>query len=587
MRNGSGTYSAPINSWNPQTAGVSATAADFGALLTDLATALTQSVSADGQTAVTGNIAMGGNKFTGLGAGTATGNSVRWEQLFSQGTEADIASATTTDIGGQNTNFLRVTGTTGITSFGTNYNGPRFLRFADALTLTHNSTTLVLPGGANITTAAGDIAIAWPKASGGTANGWQVVYQRVSGSSIAFVSVKDYGAVGDGSTNDTTAVQAALTACAGAAVYIPPGTYMVSGLTVPANTLVYGAGTASVLKLRATADVISTIGKHAVLQDFKIDGNGASFTGRGVVVDDGGTATVTNAWWRRFSNMEIVDTGSYCIEFTGASSGYLSEMIGGIYTRYNNTGASVKFPASETNGNRRMIGVMCFANPIADLGGCDNALILGCEGWPPIMGASTKKARVIGNRLVGSGGATIDGQQGIYALNAIGETTWTLSATLSGTTVTDNMFATPLTVTDSTPTGAANIIRLPRTVYTPTWTGTGSPAIGNGTLNGSYVLDGDVCHLSIQLTIGSTTTLGAGAWSFSLPKQASRQHAGSAYLEDVSGPAVYSATAYIQDLASTVRVTVSGTTGAYAGSATPFAWATGDKLIINVSFLVG
>ena len=178
-RNGSGSFVPLVNSWNPQTAGVSATAADFGALLTDLAAALTQSVSADGQTAITGNIAMGGFKLTGLAAGSATGNSVRWEQLFSQGVEADIASATTTDIGGQNTNFLRVTGTTAITSFGTNYNGPRFLRFAAALTLTHGSA-LILPGAANITTAAGDRAIAVPVATSGTADGWQVFYQRAS-----------------------------------------------------------------------------------------------------------------------------------------------------------------------------------------------------------------------------------------------------------------------------------------------------------------------------------------------------------------------------------------------------------------------
>lgn len=116
-RNGSGSFVPLVNSWNPQTAGVSATPADFGAQLTDIAAGLTQSISADGQTAITGNIAMGGFKLTGLAAGSATGNSVRWEQLFSQGTEADIASASTCDIGGQNTNFLLVTGSTGITSF--------------------------------------------------------------------------------------------------------------------------------------------------------------------------------------------------------------------------------------------------------------------------------------------------------------------------------------------------------------------------------------------------------------------------------------------------------------------------------------
>jgi len=178
-RNGSGTYTLPVNSWNPAVNGVSATAADWQSLIDDVEAALTASLAADGQTPMTGNLAMGNNKLTGLAAGTAAGNSLRWEQLFSQGTEVDIASATTTDIGAQNTNFLRVTGTTTITSFGTNYNGPRFLRFADALVLT-DGMALNLPGSANITTVAGDYAIAYPKANAGTPNGWKVWYLRGS-----------------------------------------------------------------------------------------------------------------------------------------------------------------------------------------------------------------------------------------------------------------------------------------------------------------------------------------------------------------------------------------------------------------------
>ena len=175
-RNGSGGYSLPVNSWNPAVNGVSATASDWQSLINDVATALQQSVSADGQTPITGNLAMGGNKLTGLGAGVGTGQSLRFEQLFSQGTLTSIASATTTDIGAQLSNFLQVTGTTTITSFGTNYNGPRFLIFSGALLLTH-SATLVLPGAANITTVANDCAIAIP-----ISGGWQVVaYQRASG----------------------------------------------------------------------------------------------------------------------------------------------------------------------------------------------------------------------------------------------------------------------------------------------------------------------------------------------------------------------------------------------------------------------
>jgi hypothetical protein len=135
--------------------------------------ALTQSVSADGQTPFTGALNAGNNKITGLTAGAGTGEALAFQQLFNQGVMADIASAATTDIGVQNTNFLRVTGNTTITSFGSNYKGPRFLVFEGAVTLT-NSSTLVLPGGKNITTSAGDVLILIPGATLGTADKWIV-----------------------------------------------------------------------------------------------------------------------------------------------------------------------------------------------------------------------------------------------------------------------------------------------------------------------------------------------------------------------------------------------------------------------------
>lgn len=71
----------------------------------------------------------------------------------------DIASATTTDIGAATGEFVDVTGTTTITGLGTVAAGiVRTVRFTGALTLTHNATSLILPGSANITTANGDVA---------------------------------------------------------------------------------------------------------------------------------------------------------------------------------------------------------------------------------------------------------------------------------------------------------------------------------------------------------------------------------------------------------------------------------------------
>jgi len=70
-RNGTGQYIAPASSWNPGVNGVTAQTADFNALLDDLEAGLTQSVSSDGQTPMTGNLPMGNNRITGLANGVA------------------------------------------------------------------------------------------------------------------------------------------------------------------------------------------------------------------------------------------------------------------------------------------------------------------------------------------------------------------------------------------------------------------------------------------------------------------------------------------------------------------------------------
>lgn len=87
-----------------------------------------------------------------------------------------IASATTTDLGSKDSTFLTVSGTTTITGLGTVSAGIyKFVTFSGALTLTHNATSLILPGEANITTVAGDTALFLPLGSGN----WKCMfYQR-------------------------------------------------------------------------------------------------------------------------------------------------------------------------------------------------------------------------------------------------------------------------------------------------------------------------------------------------------------------------------------------------------------------------
>src|SRR5690606_26122266 len=63
---------------------------------------------------------------------------------------ADIASAATVDLGAATGDFVDITGTATITSLGTVSEGiRRTVRFRGTLTLTHNATSLILPGGAD------------------------------------------------------------------------------------------------------------------------------------------------------------------------------------------------------------------------------------------------------------------------------------------------------------------------------------------------------------------------------------------------------------------------------------------------------
>ena len=95
---------------------------------------------------------------------------------------SDISSSTTTDLGAVAGLFHDITGANAITGFGTVSAGIwKVIKFEGALTLTHNATSLILPGGQNITTADGDVAIVVSEGSGN----WRCVsYSRALGGPV-------------------------------------------------------------------------------------------------------------------------------------------------------------------------------------------------------------------------------------------------------------------------------------------------------------------------------------------------------------------------------------------------------------------
>ncbi len=107
-----------------------------------------------------------------------------------------------------------------------------------------------------------------------------------------WVNVRAFGAVGDGSANDTAACQAALNAAgAGGAVFFPAGTYAVDPLYAPNRCRVTGAGESTVLRRRpatvTNTDSIGVLNFHGttsarftgvVVEHLRIDGNKANIT---------------------------------------------------------------------------------------------------------------------------------------------------------------------------------------------------------------------------------------------------------------------------------------------------------------------
>lgn len=155
MPRNNGIYIPPPSTWFPATDGNPATADDWNTLLSDISSALTQSVSKDGQTTMVGALPMGNQRIINLGAATANSDALR-RAAIAKG--ADIASAATITIPNEGSLFT-VTGTTGISTVTMPYDGKfAFLRFADVVVLT-NSASLLLPSGRNYTTRAGDILL--------------------------------------------------------------------------------------------------------------------------------------------------------------------------------------------------------------------------------------------------------------------------------------------------------------------------------------------------------------------------------------------------------------------------------------------
>lgn len=156
------------------------------------------------------------------------------------------------------------------------------------------------------------------------------------------VSVKDFGAAGDGLTDDTLAIQQALTAHD--SVYIPPGTYFITGtITVGERQTLYGAGQVSVLQCQDDSfNAIEVIADYATIFNLRIEGGDVGIKLYGAaprpcvqtsVCDvtiwqantgvqlDGGTDTNYPCYWNNFDRVLVLQPAVHGFHLTLSGAG--------------------------------------------------------------------------------------------------------------------------------------------------------------------------------------------------------------------------------------------------------------------------
>lgn len=120
------------------------------------------------------------------------------------------------------------------------------------------------------------------------------------------VSVKDFGAVGNNSTDDTVAIQNAINSGA-KVIWFPAGNYIFTTLTIPLRVTLEGEGAdVTYLKTATTGNALLLNGERITLKQFTLQQTSGSRQGKGIVGSD--------KYWLITECVKVLgfDYGLYC-----------------------------------------------------------------------------------------------------------------------------------------------------------------------------------------------------------------------------------------------------------------------------------
>ena len=361
------------------------------------------------------------------------------------------------------------------------------------------------------------------------------------------VSVLDFGAVGDGVTDDTVAIQAALNTPH--TVLLPQGIYRIT------SQLVFGATCSgligegmylSVISKEFNGNAILCDTNGAVIQHIGINGNGATYTDGGIV---------PRGYNILIQHCRINDTADSPIKVTGAIG---SNALAATYLRVdscflNPTNSSTTYGVRSISADDsarptgRVFSNLSGGSSLVDFSGMNYAVLENSLGTLIKFDAHCSKICITNNRFTNAAqNITIYGQSHIIEGNlwGFGEGyALTLDATALDVTfgpansITIGSFSFS-SIVDGTPLNGPNFNNLTtqRKTFPFGWYSTGTaPTVGNSPVSAHYKQEGRLCYATFSMIKGSTATIGTGVYSFQLPWKAYIDSQGTVLVKSSSG----------------------------------------------------
>jgi len=384
-------------------------------------------------------------------------------------------------------------------------------------------------------------------------------------------------------TNGDTAATAA-----GKQLFFPAGTYLTTA-NIPSTCRWVGENVlTTVIKKGANCDMVNA-GEGWQAENLTLDGDGATYTGKGVVV-------LTSTGRQKALKVNIIDMDDYCIDFVTTTAGSQSDWSQMKISRTLGTTSGyeavhIEDAVQAAAYPRKFSHIESEGSKFLQAGGCNHLSIVDSY-----IGNITYSANSKGVSLVNSRAFTNETAVSMRGFNHTitgcnVAPVITLESGVGECAITGNSYNQTIPLVDNSGSGGRNLLDGPSVAYTPAFTTSGTaPAIGDGSIAGHYSRHGASITVTILLTVGSTTTFGTGDLRFGIPLvpvqgSVAAAHGMAVVTDTDGGPARTLCAVQVATGVNYAILLQSGTAGPVGGT-TPYTLATGDTIRLTITYTI-